>query len=242
MNGDDEDGGYRPLAQDHWAYHQVPHSQANRWVYVYVRSKVDLEHAYEGLDALAEEYSYRVRTLLPAPSRAPWENGFVLRMETPMRIRDLASKLEPGLSKYDAWAIHDGRREYLESMPGGLLERYFGASSAIDERAARCAQIFVQGRINSTQYVKALDQLRTTLETKGVCLPVFHFADGQILLFGSDESGTITNRRCAKFLQPFSGWAVIDASEGAYSRNGLDDNLWLDCTFASLDWSDIDNG
>jgi hypothetical protein len=148
-----------------------------------------------------------------------WNNGLVLRVQHVLPPADMARKIRSVLDEFDAWAIHDGIGDFMEHPSGGPLSRFFESSPG-----APFSQIFVLYRNTDSKYDQTVDRLRSQM--KGLCLPVFHFRDGQIMMLRSQESGRVTSQRCARQLPRFEGWAIVDSSGASYSRVGETDEIW----------------
>ena len=221
--------------KSHWQFHQEPTTAASRYVYLYLRSAVQLEYADDAIAALAEAYPYRVCVLEMPPDGGQWENGFALQFLTPMRIPDLVARLQPGLAGFDAWAAFDVRGEYKESETGGLLSRYF-------ERATggRFAQLFIMGERDTTRYSKAIERVQDSV--KSLCLPVFYFRDGEVRLLDSRERSSVTNQRCKTVSPSFSGWCVVDSSEDILPTETPEGRCWVNCLIRELAWGNDGNG
>ena len=204
---------------DDW--YDRPEPRLKREIFLYARTRFAVEFADEAIEALAKVYQYRVGLLEIGRNREVWNNGFVLRLTThkgegPI---DLSEIMGPGLKKLDAWAMHDGRGEHIESDQGGPFTRYFEAAPSHD-----ISQVFIMGDPNNRRYNDRIESVRSQI--KSLCLPVFYFENGQIMFLNTKESGSITNQRCGSEIYRFDGWCVMDSRGEAFSPDGLTNRAW----------------
>lgn len=95
-----------------------------RPVYVYLRSRGPLDGDEEAMDAAAAMFS---QPTLPkdvadvaevidySDDTDAFVDGFVVRLRTNKTLDELTSAWGPHLSKFETWAIHDGKRDVRES-------------------------------------------------------------------------------------------------------------------------------
>jgi hypothetical protein len=148
-----------------------------------------------------------------------WDNGLVLRVQHVLPPVDMARRIRSVLDEFDAWAIHDGIGDFIEHPSGGPLSRFLKPSPG-----APFSQIFVLYRDTDPNCEQTVDRVRSQM--KALCLPVFHFRDGQIMMLRSKESGRVTSQRCARQLPRFEGWAIVDSSGASYTTVGETEDIW----------------
>ena len=215
---------------DDWWFDR-PEPRAWRTLFVYLKTRIAVEFAYEAIEALQKTWPYQTR-LLRMGHNELWEDGFVLRIEALRNAIDLAQEHSKALDKFEAWAIHDDAGGYAESQPNGPLGLFFDKLPFTGESRVRISQIFLMWRENSPQAPKVVGNIRSCLI--GPYAPVFFFRDGQIILLGSDESGKITNQRCARYLSSLKEWCVVDSSRETFSPKGRDKHRWGRDVFSKL--------
>jgi hypothetical protein len=147
--------------------------------------------------------------------------------------------MRPSLSLFDAWAIHNVKREFVENPSGGPMRRAFSELAA-----AKLVHVYVVGVEDDPKYDKAVERFRDRLSA--ACFPVFYFRDGQIMFLRTAEPGSIIQRRYARELQAFENWAILDNSMETFSSSHASSGeVWKETELEGLYFEDDgaeDNG
>lgn len=108
------------LYEDRWS--STPKDLNQRQFTIYLRTRLSLANDSEAIDAIkamrqCDDYA----ELLTAGSNySAFTNGVILRhFDEEQTAGDLARMWTDQLSRFDAWAIHDGRADIAESMANG---------------------------------------------------------------------------------------------------------------------------
>ena len=219
-------------------------SPYSRDAFIYLRTHLAIEFAEEALRALAQVFphsepsdGYQTSYFVPvlgfggSGSGVTFENGLVIRGAPSYVPTDCVNILKPALAKFEAWAIHDRWGNFIEHPTGGLMGRYFERLN--QTKPIPTCQIFVMGQENARRYKQALDQIRARF--KELCLPVFHFRDGQIMFLHSREPASVIARRCGQSLRGLDNWAIVDSDGATYSASGEDEDcIWRDTELNGL--------
>jgi hypothetical protein len=231
--------------------------------FVFLRTRIAVDHADESLRALAEYFPYPdppttmelmlnrtdhiIQYLGFGRDAATWEDGVVIRFKTKKAPVDVEYALRPALDKFDGWLIHDSRDKFCESPTGGPLDRFFHRLWGDDYNemirspyAAQLpiSQIFVMGRDDDKNYESTVNNIRTSMAPGCLCLPVFYFRSGQILFLNSKESGNITIKRCGHHLRRLEHWSIIDSLGDSYSTKGREESTWVETDLSDLRFTD----
>lgn len=222
------------MTDDWWAddwWFDKPEPRAWRTHFIFLKTRFAIEFAYEAIEALQQSWPYRTWLLWMGADEL-WEDGFVLRIKALKDAIALAEEHKEALDKFEAWAIHDDAGVRVESQPNGPLSRFFDIPRQVGTQGANFSQIFLMWPEGSQEPTKTIEDIRSCL--KAPHAPVFFFRNGQIILLGSDESGKITNQRCARYLSRLSGWCVVDSSRETFSPKGPDERRWGTDAFFNL--------
>jgi hypothetical protein len=159
--------------------------------FLYLRTRTSVVFANDALEGLCEIWPHDVDCLLPFRNEATWEDGLVLGLHTDEPPQELARLMNPALTLFDAWAIHNTKGEWVEWTGQGPLSAYF----ALGAPPLPTAQLFLlfQGTAKAPDEA-AIDALRA-LYGRERCLPTFHFRDGRILLVNTEEPARTIFRR-----------------------------------------------
>ncbi len=125
---------------------------------------------------------------------------------------------------FDAWACHDTNGNFVESIPNGPMSRFFEQAHRAGHETSRYTQIFTMASDRDRDFDATIDGIRSVM--KAICLPVFYFEGGRILLLASTEPGKVSVSRCQTALSRLGSWAIRDASGETLSNGGSDDDLW----------------
>lgn len=237
------------------------------YTFVFLRTRIAVNHADESLRALAEYFPYPdpptelelmlnrtdhvIEYLGFGKDASTWEDGVVIRFKTKKTPIDVEYALRPALDKFDGRLIHDGRRNFLESPTGGPLDRFLyrlwddNDDDGYDYTKMRwpyeqlpISQLFLMSRNNDRNYETTVDKIRTSMASDSLCLPVFYFRFGQVLFLNSEEPGHITINRCGRYLGRFAHWRIIDCLGNTYSAVGRDESAWKQTDLSTLRFTD----
>jgi hypothetical protein len=178
----------------------------------------------------AEGWEQRIECLMPMEG-GTWEDGLVLGLHSKLRACNLATAISPALAQFDAWAILNTQGEWIESVAGGPLSAYF---HLVGGSKGCTAQIFLSFDPNKPPE-QAIDSLRNVYG-RNVCLPVFHFRDGRILLLKSSEPARLIRARIASVARQIDSVCGCDAFGVTFSTDDRD--IWETDSIANLSFGD----
>ncbi len=212
-----------------------------RWRYLYLRAGTALEYADDAVadltDALINAGLRYVGVLNMLNGRPDWEDGFALRFQAEKGPDELAAELEPALCSFDAWAIHDGRGAWEESLSGGLLSRYFRENPESAAGESGYAQVFMIFNRNDRDIDTTADRIRSCFRSS--LLPVFHLRGGRIFFLNANEPCSLILRRCEMQDHRLFKLSVCDSAGDTASAAVRDSlRLWQWVDLAAVPWSD----
>lgn len=181
---------------DPWG--QTPKYLHHRFVYFFLRSRLDLVNDDDAADAAVEMFGDQPELLSPAGEYNTFANGFAARVWSSEPARALADALAPQLDKFEAWAIHDGRGDLVDSVQGGRVEMATKATKSSRDRVP-VTQAFLIFHPSDRQPPARFDPDLATDAVKAQWTAsahsAFHFANGRVLFVASDSPAITLARR-----------------------------------------------
>ncbi len=168
----------------------------NHSYFVYLRTKIAFELDTEAQRALTQMRGDTNTVLSVGPDRRAFIDGLVLNVRTYRVLEELKNAWFRHLSKFDAWAIHDGNENVFENINGGPA---CTGLNALISSSSSLKQIFVVFYPSGNDEPHRFDA-DATIHTLVGLLPqptrsVFYFRNGRILLLRTDIPIGILMRR-----------------------------------------------
>jgi hypothetical protein len=183
------------------------------------------EEAIWGDGALADQLYWKTNayftTLQFKEESIEWDDGSVLRLQTSMTVREIYVHLKIELDTMSAWAIFQREDEHIESQEIGPINSFRWATNK-----SPFLQIYLMAKPDDMSFKSPIEDIRKVFKTN-ITDTVFEFSDGAVLFVSSKEPAKIATRRCARLLQRFWDWAIVDHQGETFSESDGGD-VWRD--------------
>jgi hypothetical protein len=175
-----------------------------RTYYVYLRTRFAVDHDDDAIRAIEAMIGDFPEMLSPNGDYTPFSNGFVIRyIAKQVTASGLAEEWKDHLKYFEAWAIHDGMADFVESFANGPTSVALERLKATDQngRLLPLSQVFAvfHDAEADAETKRRYDCDQAAEFIKGswrhTTLPAFHFENGRVLLVGTTESAVTMNRR-----------------------------------------------
>jgi hypothetical protein len=199
--------------------------------YLYLRTKLALEHSSEAVSSLGALADYSPDVFGIGKFRLVWQDGMVVRFESSQTPKAICHWLGPKLSKFEAWACHDGLSRCHDFPLGAQASTFFeglGSKSV--------SQLFLQYNKDDFRQEQLIERLKSTLEfnAKAKCRSVVDFRNGKIVLIAANEPSRITFNRCHACLRDEVRYVFLDGGRVCHSARDLieDEDAWTQMVFS----------
>jgi len=182
---------------DPWG--QTPRFLHHRPYFFYLRSHRDLANDDEATDAAVELFGVEPDLIAPDGDYNTFANGFVSRLWSDRTAETLADMWSDQLSKFEAWAIHDGFGDIVESIGHGPTETALAAARLQLPAATPITQAFIVFHASEHEPPSRFDPEAATDHIRGqwpgAAQGAFHFRNGRVLFVANKSPVSIVARR-----------------------------------------------
>jgi hypothetical protein len=195
------------------------------WHYLFLRTKIALEYADDYMDALNELGEVEVEGMpvqtIDFGDGAACQNGLVLRFPMFGEFAKISAYFDDALRDMDGWAIVDYKHNCFERPAAAMLDMFLK-----ENKERTICQIYLRYNPDSFKDKKSVESLRSDLEHKVGCRPVFHFRNGVVLFTASNEPPKVTFGRCQRFVRNLPGFLFVEPNGDTFSISGRKDDAW----------------
>jgi hypothetical protein len=172
-------------------------AMAAKLYFIYLRTRLDVEFD-EATDYAAWLFGDRPELIAPSGEYDTFANGFVARRWAESADA-LAKEWGSDLAKFEAWAIHDGFDDVVESIGQGPVETALRAARSKLSPSIPVTQAFVIFHPAEQEPSTWFDpDSATEMAKRHWQYPVhsaFHFRNGRVLFVASQEAPRLMARR-----------------------------------------------